>query len=197
MTGRVTGWVAAALAILLSSCAHDDAETANCADFVMSPSQYTAQIRGRIGAMEEGELTFVCRAAAYGRAQLIYARMAELRSADPVVKQFAGRTGDAQQTLSRRLDQVAIQHEGITPPPGLEPAELAARDRLAQLSGEDFDRVYLHFAVEQGEAAIALFREGGGLPEPLVSQFASGALPVLEQRVRDARSLLRGSGSSS
>lgn len=197
MTGRVTGWVSAALAILASACAHRDTEIADCADFVMSPSQYVAQIRGRIGAMEDEELTFICRAAAYGRAQIIYARMAELRSADPAVKRFAGKTGDAQEKLSRRLSQIAIQHEGITPPPGLELTELAARDRLAQLSGEDFDRLYLQFAMEQGHAAIALFRAGGALPEPLVSQFASGALPVLEQRVREAQSLLRETGSPS
>lgn len=192
MVRRVTGWVSAALAILgASSCAHHDAELANCADFVMSPSQYVGQIRGRLGAMENEELNFVCRATVYGRAQIIYAKMAEQRSADPIVKQFAGRTGDAQRKLSRRLNQIAIQHEGITPPPGLDPSVLAARDQLAQLSGDDFDRSYLQYTVQQGRAAIALFREGGALPQPLVSHYARRALPLLEQRVREAQSLLR------
>lgn len=198
MLRRVAGWVSAALAILgAASCIDSRSGVANCADFVMSPSQYTAQIRGRLGAMENEELNFVCRAAIYDRAQIIYARMAGQRSSNPAVKQFAGKTFDAQRTLSRRLNQVAIEHEGITPPPGLDPAVLAALDRLGQLSGDGFDRTYLQYTVEQGQAAIALFREGCTLPEPFISQFAGRALPVLEQRVGEAQRLLQETGSRS
>ncbi len=180
-----------------ASCAHNTSEVADCANFVMSPSQYVGQIRGRLGAMENEELAFVCRAAAYGRAQIIFARMAEQRSANPTLKRFAGKTVDSQRKLSRRLNQIAIQHEGITPPPGLVPRDIEARDRLAQLSGDDFDRGYLHDTVREGRAAIALFRAGGTLPEPLISQFASRALPVLERRVSEAQSLLQETDRSS
>lgn len=193
--------LAALIVLGAASCAHNTSEVAeevaDCANFVMSPSQYVGQIRGRLGAMENEELDFVCRAAAYGRAQIIYARMAERRSANPTVKQFAGKTIDSQRKLSRRLDQVAIQHEGITPPPGLDPRDIEARDRLAQLSGDDFDHSYLRDIVREGRAAIALFRAGGALPEPLIGRFASRALPVLEQRVSEAQSLLQETGYSS
>ena len=189
--------LAALMVLGAASCAHNTSEVADCANFVMSPSQYVGQIRGRLGAMENEELDFVCRAAAYGRAQIIYARMAERRSANPTVKQFAGKIVDVQQKLSRRLDQVAIQHEGITPPPGLDPRDIEARDRLAQLSGDDFDHSYLRDIVREGRAAIALFRAGGVLPEPLIGRFASRALPVLEQRVSEAQSLLQETGYSS
>jgi putative membrane protein len=186
--------MAALTALAVGSCADQHAEVANCADFVMSPSQYTAQIRGRIGAEDNDELAFICHAATYGRAQILYARLAEERAADPAVRGFAARTLESQTRLSRRLNHVAVQHEGLTPPPGLEPAQLAARDRLAQLSGDGFDRAYLQVSAEEGSAAVALFREGCTLVAPFVSQFAGAALPELERRTSAAQSLLRQGG---
>jgi predicted outer membrane protein len=183
--------VAALAALAVGSCAHKDSEVVHCADFVMSPTQYTAQIRGRFDAMSNEELGFVCRAAAYGRAQMIYAGMAERRATAVPVRRLAGQTLEVQRALNQQLEQVAIAHEGLTPPPGLEPAQIAGREALARLSDGGFDRAYLRRVVEDGRAAIALFRAGSVLPQPPMSAFAGAALPALEQRVRAAEGLLR------
>jgi putative membrane protein len=196
MTRRRALRLALACAALVgAACARDGTEVVDCADFVMSPSQYTGQARGRFGATDNAELNFVCRAAAYGRAQMIYAEMAQRQAAAPQVRRFAAETLAAQRLLSRRLDQVAIEQEGITPPPGLEPAQIALRDRLAQLSGASFDQAYLQHVVEDGRAALALFHEGSVLPEPFISQFAGHSVPALEQRVSEAQSLLHEPGA--
>jgi putative membrane protein len=192
---RAAGWVVAVLAVLAVAGCAQRSEVADCADFVMSPSQYTAQFWGRPGAEADDEFQFVCRAAVYGRAQLIYARMAQQRSTNPAVTRFAAETAAFQARLNQHLLQVAIQEEGITPPPGISPADIATRDRLAQLSDGSFDQAYLQTTLADGRAAVGLFRQGSALPQPFIGTFARRNLPQLEQRVSAAENLLRNSGS--
>ncbi len=193
---RVMGWGVASLAVLsMASCAQSRSEAYDCKDFVMSPSQYREQFAGRPGQETQQELDFICRAAVYGDAQATDARMAQERAADPAVKAFAAQIAETQSRMNQRLDRVAIQQEGVTPPRGLDASALAARDRLASLSGNAFDRAYLQKTAQDGTAAAALFRQGSALTEPFLASFAAEALPALEQRVAQAQSLLRQPGS--
>jgi putative membrane protein len=192
---RVVGWLLATLAVLgISSCAHHRSEAVDCHEFIMAPSQYGQQFQGRPGQESQSELNFMCRVAVYGRAQLTYAQMAQQRSATPAVKQFAAQVSEAQSEMSRRLSQIAIQQEGVTVPRGLDADHLALRDQLAQLSGNAFDRAYLQNAVQDGRAAIALFRKESSSAEPVMGQFAAKGLPVIEQRVGQAQALLQQTG---
>jgi putative membrane protein len=193
---RVAARAVAALAVLAAAaCAESRSEAYDCTDFVMSPSQYMEQFAGRPGQETQQELSFVCHATLYGRAQLIFARMAQERAADPAVKAFAAQVSETQSRMNHRLNQIAIEQEGVRPPSGLDAADLAAREQLAALSGHDFDRVYLRHIAEQGKAAIALFHKGGALREPLLNKFAVGAQPALEERVTQAEGLLQQSRS--
>lgn len=192
---RVPGWMLATLAVLgASSCAQHRAEVVDCKNFVMSPSQYMEQFAGRPGQETQQELSFICHADIYGRAQMIYAGMAQQRSASPAVREFAAQSAAAQREMIQRLNQIAIQQEGVTPPRGLDASHLALRNQLAQLSGAAFDRAYLQSAVQDGQAAIALFRKAGSGMEPILGQFASGALPGLQQRASQAQGLLQQAG---
>jgi putative membrane protein len=193
---RVVGWLLATLALSgVSACAGSNrSAVVDCQDFVQSPSQYDMQFQGPAGQESQREFNFICRAAVYGRAQLTYARMAQERSANPAVKDFAATVVSTQSETSQRLSQIAIQQEGVTAPRGLDAAHLAVRDQLAQLSGNAFDRAYLQNAVEDGRAAIDLFRKESSTMEPVMGKFAAAELPTIEQRVSQAQGLLPQAG---
>lgn len=192
---RVPGSLMTALALLgVSACAGHRAEVADCRDFVMSPSQYDQQFQGRPGQETQGELNFICRTSVYGRAQLTFARMAQQQSANPAVKDFALQVGQSQAEMTKRLDQIAIQQEGVTAPHGLDAEQLAVRSQLAQLSGNAFDRAYLQHVVQDSQAAITLFRHEASTVEPVMSQFAANGLPMLQERVNQAQGLLQQAG---
>jgi putative membrane protein len=192
---RAAGWIVAVLAALAgASCAPRTSETVDCADVVLSPSQYSMQWWGRPGIVSNDEVQFVCRAAVYGRAQLLNAQLAEQRSSNPAVRQFAAATATAQGEFDRQLRLIAAQQDGIMLPSGLTTAGIETRDRLAPLSNDSFDRAYLQAALQDGRTAVALFRSGSGLPQPAMAGFAQRTLPQLEQRVSAAENLLRESG---
>jgi putative membrane protein len=180
----------------ISSCAAPPfAQVTDCADYVETPSEYALEAWGRAGMVTQEEHSFVCYAAVLGRAQLESARLAEGRGTSPAVQRFAATTIDAQNTLDRRLTDIAEQHEGIVPPHGLDAPHLAMLDQLNSLSGEALDRAYLDDQVREGEATIAVFRqelaEGS---EPILRAFALDTLPLVEERLREAQSLIDQSG---
>jgi predicted outer membrane protein len=192
---RVVGWLVATLAIIgVSSCAHHRSEVVDCRDFVKNPVQYGDQFQGRPGQETEGEINFVCQVSVYGHAQVSYARLAEERSANAAVKDFAARVLDAQRAMDRRIAQIAIQQEGVTAPRGLDVAGLQQREQLAQLSGNAFDRAYLQYTVQDGLAVLRFFRKETATPEPVMGRFAGNGQPVIEERVREAQTLLGQTG---
>jgi putative membrane protein len=192
---RILGCMLAVLAVLgTASCAGHRTEVADCRDFFISPSAYGQQFAGRPGQESQQELNFICQALMYGRGQVTYARMAQQRSGNPAVKEFASQVIDAQGQMNERIHQIAVQQEGVTPPRGLDAPHLAVRDQLAQLSGNAFDRAYLQSAAEDSRLALAFFHKEASTREPVMGQFAANALPVLQQRVTQAQGLAQQSG---
>ena len=182
-----------AMFILLgaSACAERHADIVDCARFGPSPSQFGTEFSGYAGTVMQQEYSFVCRATAFGRAQMDYARMAQRQSANPAVVSFAASTLDEQATMNRHLYRIAIQQDGIRPPRDLDAPHLALRNRLAQLSGDAFDRAFLQTEVQDGQAAIAIFiQETGAGAEPDLNRFAAEALPLVQRRVQLAQGML-------
>jgi len=176
----------------LSSCiAPPYARVTDCADYVETPSEYHIESAGRAGMVTQQEHSFVCYATVLSRAQRESARLAEGRGANPAVTRFAATTIDDQEMLNRRLSDIAEQHEGILAPYGLDAPHLTMLDQLNSLSGEAFDRAYLQDQVQEGEATMAVFRqevaEGG---EPILRRFALDLLPLVEQRLREAQTII-------
>lgn len=182
-----------AMFILLgaSACAGPHADVADCARFGPSPSQFGTEFSGRAGTVTQQEYSFVCRATAFGRAQMDFARMAQRQSANPAVLSFAASTLDEQATMNRHLYRIAIQQDGIRPPRDLDAPHLAFRNQLAQLSGNAFDLAYLQAEVQDGQAAITVFtQEVTTGAEPDLNRFAADALPLLQRRVQLAQGMM-------
>jgi putative membrane protein len=191
MKGAAVRCLAALIVLGASSCAERRDAVVDCADFVVSPSEYLMEIAGRAGRVTQQEHTFICHGMIFGTAQVTFAKMAQQQAASPEVMRYAEQTIGEQETMNRRLDRIAVQEDGIIPPSGLDAAHLAMRDQLARLSGDAFDRAYLENEVRDGQAAIADFKEeleSGA--EPVLNKFVAKALPLVERRVELAQSMI-------
>src|SRR5262249_13207803 len=138
------------LAVLgASACAKREIAVVDCADFVVSPSQFAVEFVGPAGTVTQQEHTFICRATMFARGQVIFGRMAPQRTQSPAVLQSAQATANDAADLNHRLARIAIQQDGVPPPRGLDLPHFAIRDRLAGLSGYAFDRAYLQQAIAE------------------------------------------------
>lgn len=190
MRGTAAAWAMIA-ALGLSSCAEQPSGPVDCANFVLSPTQYHIEFAGRAGMITQQEYTFICRATVLGRADLEFARMAQRQSANRAVTEFAAKIIVTQQEIDRRLTTISEQHEGVRPPRSLDAPRLAMRDRLSPLSGDAFDRAYLQDEAENAQAAIAAYKEEiSSGSEPVLRGFAINTLPLLEDRLAEAERLV-------
>jgi putative membrane protein len=184
----------AGLALLAATaCAKRGAGPVDCADFVLSPSQYNLQFTGRAGSVSQQDLTFICRAAVYGTAQVTFAQMAQAKAEHPQVIDLAQKVADEQEAMNELLTQLATNEAGVSPPDGLNASGLAMRDHLSDLSGDGFDRAYIQDVVDETKSAVADFREEATAGvTPSILRFAVNSLPALETRLQRAQTVAAG-----
>jgi putative membrane protein len=83
-------------------------------------------------------------------------------------------------------------------PQKLSPKEQAFHDRLAKLSGKEFDKVYMSHMVKDHVADVADFqRESSRAKDAEVKDFAQQTLPTLQDHLKEARSVSSSVGNAS
>jgi putative membrane protein len=192
MTGgqSITAALTALTMMAVSACAKRDAAVTDCADFVISPSQFQMQFYGPAGTVTQQELTFICRATVFGMAQVTVAQMALVRAEHPGVRHVGQKVVEEQERMNRVLRLVATEQDGMKPPDALDESGIAMLDRLARLSDGAFDRAYMQITVDETQSAVADFREEATLGvEPTLLRFAVKSLPLLEARLELAQGL--------
>jgi putative membrane protein len=192
MRRAITSLLSMLVVLGASSCVVPPyADVTDCADFVETPTEYHTEFAGRAGMVTQQEHSFVCYATVLGRAQVTSAMMAQHRGASPAVTRFAAITVEEQEMLDRRLADIAEQHDGVIPPYGLDAPHLAMLDQLSTLSGDAFDRAYLEYQLQDAQATIAVLQqEVVAGSEPTLRGFARAALPHVEERAREAQSII-------
>jgi putative membrane protein len=82
------------------------------------------------------------------------------------------------------------QQKGVTPPAGLNSTQRKLHDRLAKLSGAEFDRVYVDDMVKDHRKDVAEFKkQGQQAKDPELKSWASKTLPTLQQHLDMAERL--------
>ena len=77
--------------------------------------------------------------------------------------------------------------KGVQLPAQLDRKHHGDLDRLAKLSGADFDREYMAYMVKDHKQDIAEFQKAAkGLKDAEIKQFASSTLPTLEEHLHMA-----------
>ena len=133
--------------------------------------------------------TFMREAAQGGLAEVQDAQLAQQKGTGSEVKQFAGRMITDHNKANTDLQQIA-QSKGLTPPAEPSSAQRSTHDKLAKLSGAQFDREYMQGQVSDHEQTVSLFRkEVDSGQDPQLKAFAQKYLPTLEDHLRMAKSI--------
>ena len=146
--------------------------------------------------LSSSDRNFIMKAAQGGMAEVELGQLASQRASDPQVKQFAERMVADHGKANDQLKQIASS-KNVTLPTDVPAAEKRERDRLAKLSGAQFDREYMSHMTSDHKKDTSLFRSAAkSAKDSEVKQFASTTLPTLEEHLQMAQSITKSTKSS-
>jgi putative membrane protein len=141
------------------------------------------------GALSRSDRDFVTKAAQDGMAEVALGELAARQASNNEVKQFAQRMVDDHSKANNELKELASK-KGIAFPSEVSAKQRASQDRMAKLSGADFDREYMRAMVKDHDSAVALFeKESRSGSDPELKAWAEKTLPVLREHQKLARDL--------
>jgi putative membrane protein len=143
--------------------------------------------RGEEAMPRTGEMTstddqtFMRKAAQAGMAEVKLSKLAIEKTQNPDVKRFAQRLIDDHQKANDELKRIATK-KGVTLPSDPDAVQNATYDRLAKLSGEEFDRAFMEENSRMHEDAMRLYQNQANMGKDAdLKTFASRTLPTLKQ----------------
>ena len=184
--------VAALAAGLLCACSKS--ENANMANTNAGNSNMRAQSTpantpARGVPPRHDDRAFVLEAGPGGLAEVELGRLAAQKGQSADVKKFGQRMVTDHSKANAELKKLAAS-KGITLPPQMDVEQMAVHDRLAKLSGADFDREYMTLMVKDHDKDVAAFMdEAKDGTDPDIKSFAAKTLPTLQEHQRMAKEI--------
>ena len=133
------------------------------------------------------DAAFAREAAIGGMAEVELGNLAKEKAASNDVKQFGDRMVTDHSKANDELKQWA-QQKSVTLPAKLDAKHQALRDKLAKLSGEAFDKAYMHEMVTDHQHDVAAFRrESTSGQDPDLKAWAGKTLPTLQEHMKLAQ----------
>lgn len=133
--------------------------------------------------------SFVKRAADQNATDVELAKLAEEKGSSDAVKEFGKRVVEDHQKDNPALATAAAK-VNVDVPTELPHSAKKTRDKLAKLSGPDFDRAYAKLMLNEQKDNVQLFTQEaqvGQIPE--VKGYAAKTLPTVEQHKKMAEEL--------
>jgi putative membrane protein len=132
---------------------------------------------------------FVKDAAVGGLTEVELGKLAQQKASSPDVKQFAEKMVSDHTKANDQLKEVATK-ENIDIPSSLDSKHQSRVDKLAKLSGPDFDKAYMKDQLKDHEKDVSEFQgEAQGGSDPNVQHFATQTLPTLQQHLEMAKNV--------
>jgi len=148
-----------------------------------TPSQKQSARRGT-GYSDE---TFIRNAAEGNMAEVKLGQLAEEKAEAPEVKNLAKRIVEDHTRAQEELKQTA-QQQGINFPTDISHKDALTYDRLAKLSGAQFDREYSLEMVRDHQKDISEFKRAEtSVKNPASKEYALKELPTLQQHLELAQ----------
>lgn len=139
---------------------------------------------------------FILSAANGGMAEVQLGQLAQEKAQSQAVKDFGKRMVDDHGKANDQVKQIAAA-KGVTLPSEVKGDEREHYDKLAKLSGAEFDKAYIKDMMKDHKKDIAEFRkEAKKAKDPDVKAFATDTLPTLEQHQAMIREVAASSGDS-
>lgn len=148
------------------------------------PKQAT---RGTAGTLSVADRAFAKEAAQGGLAEVDLGNLTKDKASNDDVKQFGDKMVSDHSKANDELKSLAEQ-KNITLPSSIAAKDKATEARLSKLSGDSFDKAYMHDMVADHEHDVAAFRkEAKSGKDPDLKAFASKTLPTLEDHLKMAK----------
>jgi len=139
---------------------------------------------------------FVKEAALGGMTEVEVGKLAQEKASSDAVKQFGKKLEQDHSKANDQLKQAAAR-DGLTVPDTLDSKHQKRIDKLSKLSGEAFDKAFIKDAVKDHQNDIREFKnESQNGTHPSIKNFASDAIPVLQEHLSMAKSLKQSNGAS-
>lgn len=141
-------------------------------------------------ALGQSDQEFMAKAVEGGQFELEVAKLAAEKASDPAVKSFAQMLVDDHGAANDRLREIATSHN-VALPAALPDEKKKELERLAQLSGAEFDREFVRIAgVKDHHHDIDEFEKASTQAQnPDVKNFAQSTLPTLKKHLEAAQKL--------
>src|SRR3954467_15601540 len=148
-------------------------------------------VAGALGAgsavAQSADQSFAREAAIGGMAEVELGNLAKDKGSNADVKRFGDRMATDHGKANDELKQWA-QQKNVTLPTELDAKHKATRDRLTKLSGDAFDKAYMHEMVMDHTHDVAAFkRESTAAKDPDLKAWAGKTLPTLEDHMKMAK----------
>ena len=132
---------------------------------------------------------FVKDATMGGLAQIELGKLAVQKGSSDSVKQYGQQMVDDHTKADEQLKQLATQQK-VRVPDSLDSKHKSKIDKLAKLSGPDFDHAYMKEQLKLHQQDVREFQdEAQNGRDPNVRAFASKTLPTLQQHLETAKNL--------
>lgn len=170
--------------VICFGCAPADTTTNSNsnANSIAVASPTATPVRAEPPRQDDG--AFAMNGAQANMAEIALGRLATQKSQNPEVKRFVQRL-IADHTQANTALKPLASKKNITLPPDVKPEQKATYDRLAKLSGAEFDREFMALMVtnhQKSEAAYQAESTNGADPE--LKAFAAKLLPTIEEHLR-------------
>ncbi len=146
-------------------------------------------------ALSAADKKFIKEAAEGGMAEVELGQLATEKASSDKVKKFGERMVDDHGKANDQLKQLAAS-KGVDLPSEPDAKAKATKERLSQLSGEQFDKAYMAEMLRDHKKDVAEFRhESKSARDSEVKNFASETLPTLQDHLKEAQSITPVQGS--
>ena len=172
---------AAAAALLLAGAGSLAQGTAPSGPAPDSPGAAVGATRS---SMERADRSFVEKAAVGSMAEVELGKMAQQKAADPQVKAFGERMVQDHGKAHEELTRIGSS-KGVTLPATMDRSHRRDAERLAKLSGAEFDREYMKHMVDDHRNDVKEFEKASrSSKDTEVKDFASRTLPTLQTHLQ-------------
>jgi putative membrane protein len=172
---KLTGMAAITVAGLL---------TAMTPAFAQDAMHHDSMDKGMMGKVSHKDKEFMMKAAMGGMAEVEMGRLAASNATDPDVKAFGQRMVDDHSKANDQLKQVAAT-KGVTLPTEISKSERREMDKLAKMTGSEFDHAYVKMMVKDHKEDVSEFsKEADKGTDSDVKSWAGTTLPTLQDHLK-------------
>jgi putative membrane protein len=168
-----------------STDSHDAQHSATQADRTSAGTAGAGTASGISGKDKK----FIMDAAQDGMVEVELGQLAQQKASSPDVKSFGQKMVEQHTKANEELKTIASAHN-VTLPTDLEAKQRTNIDRLSKLEGEQFDKAYMQYMVQDHKKAVSLFdKTSKSAKNDDVKQFAAKTLPALREHLQSAQTV--------